>query len=172
MSCNNLLPQVKFVKNQTQQGDQKQPYYPVNPCTIALFCNYHENTKSQKLFLPGVDKGVWDMETIGFVGVLWGLLHKGVPFEGPIKGFELGAGCGGSLIWLFSSILAASFLAFFSLVPRIICLIVSLTFDASLLIDPLALCLLCFILRFWNQTLSKKKKNHQIHSYLARPQKI
>ena len=43
---------------------------------------------------------------------------------------------------------------FFSLVPLMICLIVSLTLEASLERVPLVLWRLCFILRFWNHTLT------------------
>ena len=77
--------------------------------------------------IPGVDRGVFDVVT----------------------GVEEAAGNGNGINVVSSNMTVWPLLAlFFSLVPRMICRMVSLTLEASLPVCPEALCLLCFMRRF------------------------
>ena len=45
MSCNSFPPQVKFVKNQTQQGDQKQPNTQCDEAMCIVFASFLDWTE-------------------------------------------------------------------------------------------------------------------------------
>ena len=142
-----------------------EPTYDYNDVVVGAIINIQNNVKHCFSQLPGVERGVFEVEVIAVVLLplvvvvllLLLLVTDSVTGTGEsLASCTTNAADGMELLeslflllllppWL---LIMPTWLLIFSLVPRMICLMVSLTLEASFDRVPLVLCLLCFIRRF------------------------